>query len=119
MATLDGNKTIAELVRELEVARERIAELTEDSNVRFRALIESSQALVWRLDLEGRYTSLSPAWEHTFGYSREEMLGRCVGDFQRPDVRERDLEAFARNPLGVFVAGYETSQLAVSVHGSS
>ena len=112
MATREGDTTAPGRVLGLTAAQDRTAALDDEPNERFRALIESSRGLVWRCDSEGRYTFLSHGWEQTFGYPREEMLGRRFADFQRPEVRARDLEEFGRNLAGGFVSGYETSQLS-------
>jgi PAS domain S-box-containing protein len=74
--------------------------------------VETAQELVWKCDTQGRFTYLNPAWEKTHGYKIEEMLGRCFGEFQRPEVFERDREEFARELAGESVTEYETTHIA-------
>ena len=45
-----------------------------ESEAKYRDLVETSQDLIWRCDLEGRFTYVNPAWERTHGYKVEEML---------------------------------------------
>lgn len=101
--------------RETDAARDRHAEAFDSlkrSEELYRTLVESSQALVWRSDTEGRYTFLNEAWEQTLGYRRDEMLGRTVRDFQSPDVSAYGVEAIARNMDGVLAAEYEITQVS-------
>ena len=74
----------------------------------YQDLVETSQDLIWRSDAQGRYTYLNPAWETTFGYKTEEMLGRRFSDFQSPETAERDMQEFTRLMQGGTVKGYET-----------
>jgi len=86
----------------------------QESEERYRNLVETSQNLVFRCDLEGRFTYLNKAWEHTHGYKIEEMLGRKFTDFQLPEVAERDLKEFARELEGGETKGYETTHITKS-----
>jgi PAS domain S-box-containing protein len=73
--------------------------------------VETSQDLIWQCDAEGRYTYLNPAWESTFGYKTEEMLGKKFSDFQTPEMAERDSNEFRRLMRGNMVKGLETVHL--------
>jgi PAS domain S-box-containing protein len=77
-------------------------------------LVETSQDLVWQCDGQGRYIFLNPAWEVTFGYRHEEMLGRKFSDFQSPEFAERDTREFARLMQGATLARYQTVHLGKS-----
>jgi PAS domain S-box-containing protein len=48
------------------------------------------------LAADGYFKSLNPAWEHTLGYSTDELLGRPFVDFVHPDDRERSVAEAAR-----------------------
>src|SRR5437868_13001637 len=43
------------------------------------------------LDFNGYFKRLNPAWEHTLGYTREELMSRPFIEFVHPDDRERTL----------------------------
>lgn len=74
----------------------------------YRNLVESSQDLIWRCDTQGHYTYLNPAWETTFGYTVEEMLGHAFTQFQSPEHAERDLRKYQEILQGGSVKEYET-----------
>jgi len=80
----------------------------------YNDLVETSQDLIWQCDAEGRYTYLNSAWETTFGYSSEEMIGKKFSDFQSSEMAERDLREFNRLLYDGTVKGYETIHLAKS-----
>ena len=88
------------------------AEALKESEIKYRNLVETAQELVWKCDVQGRFTYLNPAWEKTHGYNIEEMLGRGFGEFQRPEVFERDRQEFARELAGGSVKEYETTHIA-------
>ncbi len=77
----------------------------------YRDLVETSQDLIFQCDAEGRYTYLNPAWETTFGYTIDEMLGKRFTDFQTPEMAERDTEEYKRLMQGNMVKGFETVHL--------
>ena len=76
--------------------------------------MKTSQDLIWQCDAQGRYTYLNPAWETTFGYRTEEMLGRRLSDFLPPDTAERDAREFSRLMQAGTVKGYEAVFIAKS-----
>ena len=84
------------------------AEPSVDHLRQYRDLVETSQDLIWRTNAQGRWTYLNPAWEVTFGYKTEEMLGRIFSDFQSPDTAQRATREFARLIQAGSVKGYET-----------
>ena len=47
--------------------------------------------MLCRLDFSGRFSRLSPAWERTLGFSRDELMSRPFIDFVHPDDCERTL----------------------------
>lgn len=110
-----------QLLEESERSRKALLSLLEDqklaqeelkkSKALYQDLVETSQDLIWQCDAEGRYTYLNPAWEETFGYKVEEMLGRRFSDFQSKEYAERDLKEFGRLMQSNFIKGYETVHL--------
>ncbi|MBF0277952.1 MAG: PAS domain S-box protein [SAR324 cluster bacterium] len=74
----------------------------------YQDLVETSQDLIWQCDLEGRYTYLNPAWEETFGFKTEEMLGKKFSDFQTPEYAERDHRELTQILKGKVLKGFET-----------
>ncbi|MHC4872879.1 MAG: PAS domain S-box protein [Planctomycetota bacterium] len=77
----------------------------------YQDLVETSQDLIFQCGAEGRYTYLNPAWETTFGYTIDEMLGKRFTDFQTPEMAKCDIEEYKRLMRGNMVRGYETVHL--------
>jgi PAS domain S-box-containing protein len=64
---------------------------------RLSAYLEAALDCVIMADASGRIVEFNPAAERTFGYSREEALGRTLADLiVPPSLRERHNRAFAR-----------------------
>ena len=84
----------------------------EESEEKYRNLVETAQELIWKCDQKGRFIYLNKAWETSHGYKVEEMLGKSFGEFQEQEIFQRDMSEFAKHLAGGFVKGYETTHLA-------
>jgi PAS domain S-box-containing protein len=67
--------------------RERAARVEADSERRFRELLEAAPDSIIEVDQEGRIVTLNRVTEETFGYPREELLGRAVELLIPEDLR--------------------------------
>jgi PAS domain S-box-containing protein len=94
--------------------RKRAENALHGSETEYRDLVETSQNLIWKCNVEGQLTFLNPAWEDTHGYELSEMLGRQFTDFQLPEVAARDNREFRRHLEGGAVTGYETTHISKS-----
>ena len=74
--------------------------------------METSQDLIWRLDREGCFTYLNPAWEPLLGYRLEEMVGHTFTEFKGPEEVERTLETYKQVMLAGTVTNYETTYIS-------
>ncbi|MDH3890841.1 MAG: PAS domain S-box protein [candidate division Zixibacteria bacterium] len=110
---LAGGNYLQAMVRDV-TERKQARQAIEESEQKYRKLVETSQHLIWKCDAEGKFTYLNQAWEQTLGYTTKEMMGRPFGDFQRPEIHERDTKEFARHLAGGSMKGYETSHLSKS-----
>jgi PAS domain S-box-containing protein len=64
---------------------------------RLRAYLEAALDCVIIADVSGRVVEFNPAAERTFGYTREEALGRTLAELiVPPSLREAHTRAFAR-----------------------
>ncbi len=61
----------------------------EESEAKFRGLIESSTDIVWEVNLKGIYEYISPRVYNVLGYKPEELIGQYAFDFMPPGESER------------------------------
>lgn len=61
----------------------------EESEKKFRNLIEFSNDWVWEVDKEFKYTYASPLVEKILGYTPEEIVGKTPFDFMPPEEIKR------------------------------
>jgi PAS domain S-box-containing protein len=67
------------------------------SEVRKTAIVDSALDCIVTIDHEGCITEFNPAAEHTFGYPRDEVLGKHLADvIIPPSLREKHRQGFAR-----------------------
>ncbi len=65
--------------------RKRAHAALEESEQRFRSMIENASDLIIMIDAAGMITYASPALERIGGYALREVLGRSIMDFTYPD----------------------------------
>jgi PAS domain S-box-containing protein len=67
------------------------------TEVRKAAILDSALDCIVTIDHEGLITEFNPAAEHTFGYHRDEVLGKHLADvIIPPSLREKHRQGFAR-----------------------
>jgi PAS domain S-box-containing protein len=89
------------------------------SEERYRNLVEGSHDLIFQCDHQGRFVFVNKAWEHTLGFSIDELLRHRISDLQAPDIAHKDLRTFSKKLLNGPINGYETtliSRTGKSVH---
>lgn len=85
----------------------------QESEMKFRDLVETSHDLIWRCDAEGRFIYLNPAWKKTHGYRLEEMLGRSFTEFgPSPEIAVNNFQEFYQSLEDGLVTGYEIIHLS-------
>ncbi|UCD35368.1 MAG: diguanylate cyclase [Nitrospiraceae bacterium] len=82
---------------------------SEHADSLYRDIVISTNTLIWRTDVEGRFTFLNPAWEKNYGFGAEEMLGRPFSEFQVSEAAEHYINAFRNCLIGEPVIGHETT----------
>lgn len=83
-----------------------------ESEEMYRNLVETSNDLIWSIDLQGQWTYLNgAAVRRLWGGEASEMLGRPFSDSLAPEVRDRDLAVFRQIVGGEPAYNYETRHL--------
>ncbi len=91
------------------------------SEVRKAAIVDSALDCIVTIDHEGRITEFNPAAEQTFGYRRDEVLGKHLADLMiPPSLREKHRQGFARYLITgeARVLGKRIEMTAVRADGS-
>ncbi len=79
------------------IERIRAEEGVRQSEARKSAILESALDCIVTIDHEGRITEFNPAAERTFGYRRDEVVGKqLAGVIIPPSLREEHRRGFAR-----------------------
>lgn len=82
------------------VERRDYTEKLEESEQRYKSLIEHNTDGIFALDLEGRFLTLNPAAERISGYRKEELVNRRFTDVLFPEDIEEATEYFQRTIHG-------------------
>ena len=92
--------------------RKRAEEALEESEEKYRNLVETSHDLIWSTDAQGHITFVNKAARRTYGYEPEEVIGQTFTSFLVPGQAEKDSEAFERAVRnGEVSINYETQVL--------
>jgi diguanylate cyclase (GGDEF)-like protein/PAS domain S-box-containing protein len=93
-----------------DVAERRAAEQAlKASEALYRSLVETSNDLVWSIDLDGRWTYLNPeAVRRIYGGRPAELLGHAFHELAALSLRDRDIAVFERVLAGEPVFRHET-----------
>jgi PAS domain S-box-containing protein len=67
-----------------------------DSEKKYRNLVETSQELIWSIDIQGLLTFVNSAAKRIYGYEPPEMIGRRFTEFLYPEQKTRQREIFAQ-----------------------
>ena len=83
-----------ELERRLQQRTEALSAALSESEKKYRKLVETSQELMWLVDVEGRLTFVNSAAKRIYGYEPLEMIGRHFTDFLIPEQQPKQIEIF-------------------------
>ena len=110
----DNNSQIDRLVvTATNITARKLAESAlSASESKYRNLVDTSQDLIWSVDINGIFTFVNPAARYIYGYETEEMLGRSFADFEPLEIQKKDLETFSKVLAGESVFQYETIHIA-------
>ncbi|ADB37706.1 PAS domain S-box protein [Spirosoma linguale] len=66
----------------------------QESELRYRSLVDNLKEAVFQTDTFGMWTYLNPAWEEITGFSIAESLGTSFLEYVFPEDQKRNLELF-------------------------
>ena len=112
LIALEKARLITDARREL-TEREKTEHNLRRSEERYRSLLESSPDPVVVYDMQGHATYVNPAFEQTFGYSREELLGKQI-DFVPSEAWPETRAAIESMLSGNKIHLFETRRLTKS-----
>ncbi|MBN3883500.1 MAG: PAS domain S-box protein [Nostoc sp. JL34] len=84
----------------------------EKSESQYRHLVETSQDMIWSVNIDGLITFVNPAVKQIYGYEPQEMIGRALTDFISPTQVAQDKVAFERVLQEKPIFQHETSCVA-------
>jgi PAS domain S-box-containing protein len=74
--------------------RKQAEKALEESEKKYRSVVDSLQEVIFQTDTQRRLTFLNPAWTEITGFSLDESLGRRFLEFIHPDDRQLHEEQF-------------------------
>jgi len=72
----------------------RLFEALQESDSRYRRLVNSLREVVFQTDMDGRWNFLNDSWVTLTGYRIDECMGKSFLDYVFPDDRQYNLELF-------------------------
>jgi len=109
LIALEKARLYADVRRELS-ERKRAESVLRESEARYRTLLESSPDPIVVYDIKGVATYVNPAFEQTFGLSRDELLGKQI-DFVPEESWPETREAIEKMLSGQKINLFETRRL--------
>jgi len=92
----EGNlRGFSKIVRDI-TERKEAEQTLKGSEERFRALVQHSSDIITVIDAEGTIRYVSPAVERIMGYRPEDLVGKSVFYYVRPDDLEEAENVFAK-----------------------
>ena len=80
--------------------RKNVEMTLRESEERYRDLVEHSIDIIYTLSFSGEITSVNPAVLPLLGYQPDELIGKNILDFFRPESRQRVQEEIDRKKNG-------------------
>ncbi|MDQ6969471.1 MAG: PAS domain S-box protein [Mariprofundus sp.] len=72
----------------------RLIEALQESEARYKSLVNSLKEVVFQTDMQGRWNFLNDSWTELTGYGVEDCIGNHFLDYVFPDDRQYNRELF-------------------------
>ncbi len=99
-------KQITNHMRELgqvRMSHDQATRALDVSEERFRVLVESSNDIIWEMDLYGSYTYISPRVRTILGYTPDELIGRSSVSLMIPTDSARKMEQLRQRTVNSII----------------
>ncbi|MBI5403087.1 MAG: PAS domain S-box protein [Ignavibacteriae bacterium] len=96
----DGEYGIQVIINDITKRRE-IEIALRQSEEKYRSLVENINEVIFSVDLEGKFSYISPLINQFAGYDVEEIIGTPFTDYIYPDDIENLMESFQKSLTGI------------------
>ncbi|MEO8382327.1 MAG: PAS domain S-box protein [Acidobacteriota bacterium] len=95
-----GNREAVQIIARDVTDRARAQKALAASEQRYRALVEDVTDILYTVDAEGRFASLSRSFERSTGYRAEDWIGKPFADLFMPQSRPAAMDHFQQALAG-------------------
>lgn len=92
-SVVEGKHWFTSIVRDV-TERRKTARALEESEKRYRTVVNNIQEVIFQTDKAGHWTFLNPAWAHVRGEDEQACLGKRTGSYVHPEDRGEALRVF-------------------------
>ena len=93
------------------IARRKAERTLNESEQKFRDMVETTSDWIWEIDKEGKFIYASPKVEEILGYKPEELIGKSAFDLMDSEEAKRVMDVYQE-----IVDGSETMVAMVNVN---
>jgi PAS domain S-box-containing protein len=105
-----GREVVLSLLYDI-TERKRAEEALQESEERFRLMVETTQDIIYTVDERGFLTYVNPTTERIMGYSINELKGKYLDEIIAPECIDSVKDRFKRAMKGESIPVYETDMI--------